>query len=48
MIGIPPISIIGLGLMEVSSANLDPNPPASITTFIKHLKYLCAKDVPLL
>ena len=40
------------GLVLVSypknSANLDPNPPASITTFIKHLKYLCAKDVPLL
>ena len=33
-IGFSPISTIGLGLMPVSSDNLVPNPPASITAFI--------------
>ena len=33
-IGIPPISIIGLGLYSDCSANLVPKPPASNTTFI--------------
>src|ERR1700680_755210 len=35
MIGIPPISIIGFGLTSVSSAIRVPNPPASITAFIR-------------
>jgi hypothetical protein len=34
-IGIPPISIIGFGLTSVSSAIRVPNPPASITAFIR-------------
>src|SRR5687768_16193459 len=33
-IGFPPISIIDLGLVSVSSLNLVPKPPASMTTFI--------------
>ncbi len=33
MIGMPPISIIGFGLVSVSSAKRVPRPPARITTF---------------
>ena len=32
--GIPPISIIGFGLVAVSSEILDPSPPAKITAFM--------------
>jgi hypothetical protein len=32
--GLPPISTMGLGRTSVSSLNLDPMPPARITTFI--------------
>ena len=31
--GLPPISIIGLGLVSVSSLSLEPSPPAKITAF---------------
>ena len=34
MHGLPPISIIGLGLVLVSSLMRVPNPPANITAFI--------------
>jgi len=34
MIGSPPISTIGFGLMTVSSARRVPNPPARITAFM--------------
>src|SRR5438445_1247439 len=34
MIGLPPISIMGLGLTTVSSASLVPWPPANMTTFM--------------
>lgn len=35
MIGMPPISTIGLGRTAVSSPKRVPNPPAKITAFIK-------------
>jgi hypothetical protein len=34
MIGRPPISTIGFGLIAVSSLSLVPRPPAKMTTFI--------------
>src|ERR1017187_7329098 len=34
-IGFPPISIIGLGRVSVSSVNRVPSPPARMTTFIR-------------
>src|SRR5271165_1582352 len=34
-IGLPPISIIGLGRTAVSSLSREPNPPARITTFTR-------------
>src|SRR6266849_10327286 len=34
-IGFSPISTIGFGLTRVSSLNLEPKPPAKITTFMK-------------
>ncbi|MBA7511065.1 hypothetical protein ES705_03055 [subsurface metagenome] len=34
IIGCPPISTIGLGIISVSSLSLVPKPPARITTFI--------------
>jgi hypothetical protein len=34
---LPPISTIGFGFTDVSSANLEPFPPARIATFIKKL-----------
>ena len=42
-IGLPPISTIGFGLIDVSSASLEPKPPAKITTFISHLILNCKK-----
>jgi hypothetical protein len=35
---LPPISTMGLGRISVSSANLDPSPPARIPTFISNLQ----------
>jgi hypothetical protein len=37
-IGIPPISTIGFGLIEVSSEIRVPSPPARITAFIRSLE----------
>jgi hypothetical protein len=34
-IGLPPISIMGFGRVEVSSLILVPKPPARMTTFIR-------------
>ena len=36
-IGLPPISIIGLGLTTVSSEILVPKPPAKIIAFIMYI-----------
>ena len=40
MMGFPPISTIGFGLVVVSSDKRDPNPPASIKTFIGKIFYM--------
>ena len=46
IIGIPPISTNGLGLTAVSSASLDPKPPANKTTFIQYiLQKICLNFV---
>src|SRR6185436_13741160 len=39
-IGRPPISIIGFGLISVSSDKRVPNPPARITIFIEYVLQL--------
>ena len=40
MIGLPPISIIGLGRVSVSSVRRVPRPPARMTVFIVTAKSL--------
>ena len=39
-IGLPPISIMGFGLMEVSSEILVPSPPARMTAFTNRVRSL--------